>query len=465
MTEVPLNELEVGDLVRRLHHRDITAVALAEACLAASARVRDTINAHVALDEGKVIAEARALDDMRAGGVVAGPLHGIPVAVKDNFWTRDYPTTACSRVLAVAPVGIDATVVGRLRAAGAIVFGKTNMHEWAYGATNTSSAFGPVHNPWNPGHISGGSSGGSAAALAARVVPAALGSDTGGSVRIPAAACGVCGLKPTYGRLSRFGVLPLSFSLDVAGPMARSARDLEILLDVLSGEDPKDPTTRVDRRAAARSGNPRLAVLRGEGILCDEDVGHAFENALGVFREAGCTITEIEVPGLERGFGIWKVIMLAEASAWHARYLETHVDSYGEDVRIQLQAGQHIAAVDYLKAQQFRTHLVARFRELLEHHDAACMPTLPVAAPAIGETDLTVGTRRISAQDAMTVMPWIANLTGLPAVSIPSGRNSAGLPVALTLMGRPFGEETILDMAGAFQSVTGWHTLKPDMVA
>lgn len=465
MTEVPLNELEVGDLVRRLHRRDITAVALAEACLAASARVRNTINAHVALDEGKVLAEARALDEMREGGIIAGPLHGIPVAIKDNFWTRDYPTTACSMVLADAPAGIDATLVGRLRNAGAIIFGKTNMHEWAYGATNASSAFGPVHNPWNPDHIAGGSSGGSAAALAARVVPAALGSDTGGSVRIPAAACGVCGLKPTYGRLSRFGVLPLSFSLDVAGPMARSARDLGALLDVLSSEDSRDPTTRVDRRAAARSATTRLAVLRGEGVLCDEDVGHAFETALGVFREAGCIITDVEVPGLERGFGVWKVIMLAEASAWHARYLESHVASYGEDVRVQLQAGQHIAAVDYLKAQQFRTRLVGRFRELLEQHDAVCLPTLPIAAPAFGETDLVVGTRRISAQDAMTVMPWIANVTGLPAVSIPSGRNAAGLPVALTLMGRPFGEETILDIAETFQSVTDWHTLKPGMVA
>ncbi|MCE2519930.1 MAG: amidase [Alphaproteobacteria bacterium] len=465
MTEVPLNELEVGELVRRLHRRDISAVALAEACLAASASVRDTINAHVALDEGKVLAEARALDDMREGGVVAGPLHGIPVAIKDNFWTRDYPTTACSRVLADSPAGIDATVVGRLRAAGAIIFGKTNMHEWAYGATNTSSAFGPVRNPWNPDHISGGSSGGSAAALAARVVPAALGSDTGGSVRIPAAACGVCGLKPTYGRVSRFGVLPLSFSLDVAGPMARSARDLGILLDVLSGEDPRDPTTRVDRHAVSRSPGTRLAVLRGEGILCDEDVGRAFENALGEFREAGFILTDVEVPGLERGFGIWKVIMLAEASAWHARYLETHAASYGEDVRVQLQAGQHIAAVDYLGAQQFRTRLVTGFQDILKHHDAVCLPTLPVAAPAHGETNITVGKKRISAQDAMTVMPWIANLTGLPAVSIPSGSNAAGLPVALTVMGRPFGEEAILDIAGTFQSVTDWHTLKPRMVA
>ena len=206
-------------------------------------------------------------------------------------------------------------------------------------------------------------------------------------------------------------------------------------------------------------------MLRGEGILCDEDVGSAFESALDTFREEGFTLTDVEVPGLERGFGIWKVIMLAEASAWHARYLETHAESYGEGVRVQLQAGQHIAAVDYLKAQQFRTRLVAGFRELLERHDAVCLPTLPAAAPAFGETDLTVGTRRISAQDAMTVMPWIANLTGLPAVSIPSGSNAAGLPVALTLMGRAFGEEAILDVAGTFQSVTDWHTLKPGMAA
>ncbi len=465
MTETLLNELGVAELAVRMRRREVAAVDLVEACLAACDRTGHTINAFVALDGGKVRAEARALDDMARNGLFTGPLHGIPVAVKDNFWTRDYPTTACSGVLKGKPgPGMDATVVARLRDAGAIVLGKTNMHEWAYGATSEVSAFGPVRNPWNRDHITGGSSGGSGAALAARMVPAALGSDTGGSVRIPAAACGVCGLKPTYGRLSRFGVLPLSWSLDVAGPMARSARDLKILFDVLAGEDPKDPATRVGNpsRLPVRRAKPRLAILRGEGIFCDEDVEQALDTALCNLSDQDCIIDEIEVPGLIRGFGIWKVIMHAEAATWHAGYLEKDAERYSDNVRMQLEAGRCIAAVDYLKAQQYRARFIAEFQAIFERFDAICLPTLPVAAPRLGETDLIIRDIRISSQDAMTAMPWIANMTGLPAVSIPSGISTTGLPVALTLMGPAFGEDIILDIAETFQAATDWHTLKPE---
>ena len=243
MSERMLNMLGVHELCVLMRRRGVTSVDLVEACLNQIERVQAATNAFVVFDKERALEQARALDDQAMNGLFAGRLHGIPIGVKDNFWTNDFPTTACSKVHQGKPVGMDATAVARLRAAGAIIVGKTNMHEWAYGATNHVSANGPTRNPWNTDHITGGSSGGSGAALAAQMVPAALGSDTGGSVRIPAAACGVCGLKPTYGRISRYGVLPLSWSLDVAGPMARSARDLRILFEVLAGEDSKDPAT------------------------------------------------------------------------------------------------------------------------------------------------------------------------------------------------------------------------------
>ena len=463
MAETPLNDFGIADLAVLIRRRKVASVELVEACLAEIGRTRRAINAFVAIDEKASLAQARALDGMAGNGEIAGPLHGVPVAVKDNFRTRDFPTTACSKVLEGEPAGMDATAVARLREAGAIVIGKTNMHEWAYGATNEVSSFGPARNPWNPDRITGGSSGGSGAALASRTVPAALGSDTGGSVRIPAAACGVCGLKPTWGRLSRFGVLPLSWSLDVPGPMARSARDLKILFDVLAGEDPKDPATLGSRpsRPPFRGAGPRLAVLGGEGILCDADVESALEDALRHLVDSGSSVGRVEVPGIATGFAAWKVIMLAEAAAWHAGFLERHADRYSDNVRLQLEAGRCIAAVDYLKAQQYRARFTAEVQAVLDRFDAIVMPTLPVAAPRLGEQHLTIRGRRISSQDAMTSMCWIANMTGLPAVSIPTGASREGLPVALTLMGPAFAEELILDIAETFQAATDWHNRKP----
>ena len=461
MTEILLNELEVAELTALIRSREITATELVDACLAAVERHQPTSNAFVALDAGKVRAEALALDEMASNGLLAGPLHGIPVAVKDNYWTLDYPTTACSEVHPASPNGLDATAVSRLRSAGAIVFGKTNMHEWAYGATNEVSLFGPTRNPWNSDHITGGSSGGSGAALAARMIPAALGSDTGGSVRIPAAACGVCGLKPTYGRVNSFGVLPLSWSLDCAGPMARSARDLRVLFDVLV-DDGSSGRAVNGKTSVCSPENLRVAVLRGDGIFCDNDVGRAFEGVLNSISTLGCKIEDVELDCIREGFDIWKVIMFAEASTYHARFLESeeNAEKYSDNTRMLLEAGRSITATDYLKAQQYRSRFIGKFNAIFEKFDAICLPTLPLAAPKIGETDLSFADFDISTQDAMTAMPFIANMTGLPAIAFPSGVSESGLPVSATLMGAPFGENIIMNVAEAFQAITKWHEMK-----
>ncbi len=465
MTETPLNEFGIAELVDQIRRRETLSTEVVDACLESFKRHQPTINAFVAVDSKRVRAEARALDGAIRNGLITGPLHGIPIAIKDNFWTHDYPTTACSKTVENISVGVDATTVVRLREAGAIIFGKTNMHEWAYGATNEVSSFGATRNPWNPEHITGGSSGGSGAALAARIVPAALGSDTGGSVRIPAAACGVCGLKPTYGRLSSFGVLPLSWSLDVPGPMARSVQDLKILFRVLAGEHSKDTATRSNSSysGAGKSQEMRLAVLHGEGILCNDEVRTAFDGALTHLGDQGYNVSDIEIPDLDRGFGAWKVIMLAEATTYHAEFLNAGTHAYSDSIRIQLEAGRCIAAVDYLKAQQYRSRLVSELRSVFERFDAICLPTLPVVAPKLGQTDLLIDQKPISSQDALTSMAWIANMTGLPAVSIPCGMSSSRLPIGLTLMGPAFGEDVILDIAGIFQAGTDWHKYSPTL--
>lgn len=462
------NDLTIGQLSQLIQSRKLSAVEVTTSCLARIEGAQKATNAFVVFDDAKAVTAASKLDERAAKGDIAGPLHGIPIAVKDNYWTAEYPTTAGSAIYPDNPPNQDATVVARLRAAGAIVIGKTNMHEWAYGATNEVSAYGPTRNPWSVNHITGGSSGGSGAALAARMVPGALGSDTGGSVRIPAAACGVCGLKPTYGRVSKYGVLPLSWSLDVAGPMARSAEDLGILFRVMAGEDPKDRATLLPRTpstgASFVSDKPRVGILRSGELNCDPEILGAVEAALGLLSDSGVEIEEIEFPDLAAGFGVWKVILHAEAASYHAKFLEDEPEKYSDNVRMQIEAGRCIPAANYMKAQQFRSRFNEACARLFERFDFIASPALPVVAPEIGQQEIDVGGVRITSQDAMTSIAWIANITGFPAISLPCGQGPHNLPIGLMLMGPGFGEELLLGIAQRYQELSDWHRLSPAMV-
>ena len=459
---------QIADLHRLIQKREISARELAESCIARSERCQTTTNALVALDGDRVLEQADAHDQDLAHGRSNGPLHGIPIAVKDNYLTMDYPTTACSKVHMVRPVGIDATVVARLRQAGAIVFGKTNMHEWAYGATNEISAFGTTRNPWNPRHITGGSSGGSAAVLATGVVPAALGSDTGGSVRIPAAACGVCGIKPTYGRVSGHGVLPLSWSLDVPGPMTRSADDLTVLLKVMSGNNSSSLIAAGSRGPNAgwiKLSELKIAVLKGTELIWSEGIARSIGKIVRLFESEGAVVEERNVDGVESGFNAWKVILHSEAAAYHAHFLENHAEDYSENVRVQLEAGRCLSATTYLKAQQYRTRFNELFEIILSGVDCALLPTLPVTAPKLGQTIIRINDIEISSQDAMTSLAWMANFTGFPSVSIPCGLDDNGLPVGVMIMGVAGSDYRLLEIASAVQSYTEWHKIMPDEIA
>ena len=439
------NSESLTELVAALAEGTHTPVSLAERSLQ-RAREQSDLNAFVALDEGIVMAQAEAADARRKEGRALSPIDGIPIAVKDNYLTRDYPTTACSEATPLEPSGQDATIAANLRRAGAVIFGKTNMHEWAYGATNTTSRFGPTRNPHNRDHITGGSSGGSGAAVASGIVPAALGSDTGGSVRIPAAACGIYGFKPSYGRASRHGVLPLSWSLDAPGPMAAALADFDYLLPHFLGVDARDPATAHARPFGAVPDAPqiRLVHLSGPGLERSSEVATFIETALG---RSGAQVTDARLPDVGTYFAAWEAILHAEAAAYHQTLLTKRPDGFSPVTRAHLEAGKRLTAAELLKAQQLRTRFLRLLLHDLPDWDALVVPTLPVTAPRHGEAWQDFGGRRVTTQDSMTWFCWLGNLSGLPCITIPAGQSAGGLPIGLMLMGKPGADENLLSVA------------------
>ncbi|WP_419913012.1 amidase [Hoeflea sp.] len=419
--------------------------SLAERALDRAAQRAD-LNAFVALDRPIVMAQAEAATRRRRNGDILSPIDGVPIAVKDNYLTQDYPTTACSNARPLERSGVDATVVANLRAAGAVIFGKTNMHEWAYGATNTTSAFGPTRNPCNSDHITGGSSGGSGAAVAAAIVGAALGSDTGGSVRIPAGACGTYGYKPSYGRSSRNGVLALSWSLDAPGPLCSSLADLPLLLPYFLGPDPADPATRHARPfdGIPPCERPRLVNLKGPGLERSPEVDAAVSRILA---QSGAEVCEAGLSDVASYFAAWETILHCEASSYHSKLLGSNPGGYSPVTRAHLEAGKKISAVDYLKALRIRTRFLDMLFNDLPEWDALVLPTLPVPAPRADEEQQEFGGRCVTTQDSMTWFCWPGNLAGLPCISLPLGQSSLGLPIGVMLMGRPGSDERLLSVA------------------
>ena len=406
-------------------------------------------NAFVSLDHDIVLEQAKASDARRSAGKALSLIDGIPIAIKDNYLTRDFPTTACSKALPRAATGVDATVVANLRAAGAIIFGKTNMHEWAFGATNTTSSIGPTRNPHNAEHITGGSSGGSAAAVAAGIVGAALGSDTGGSVRIPSGACGVYGFKPTYGRASRYGVLPLSRSLDAPGPIARSLDDLALMLPYFLGADPNDASTAHAKPFEDQPApdTPRILNLVGKGLERSEEVDLAVRAALG---GAKASLEDAEIPDMRSFFAAWEAILHVEASSYHEKRLADEPAAFSSVTRAHLEAGRQIKATEAIHAQKLRARFIELLLNDLGDWDALALPTLPVPAPRHGQDRQRFGGRDVTTQDSMTWFCWPGNLAGLPCISLPIGTSTNGLPIGMMLMGRPGKDESLLSIARQF---------------
>jgi aspartyl-tRNA(Asn)/glutamyl-tRNA(Gln) amidotransferase subunit A len=462
----------IAEQSRLIHKKEVSPVEVVRSALQQIEKLNHRVNAFITLMPEEALAAARKAEKEIAGDRDRGPLHGIPVAVKDLFYTEGIRTTGGSKILKDFIPGENATVVKRLKEAGAVLVGKTNMHEFAFGPVNTNPHYGDVHNPWDLTRVTGGSSGGSGAVVAARMAGAALGSDTGGSIRIPAALCGVFGIKPTYGRVSRHGVLPLAWSLDHVGPLTQTAEDAALVLRAIAGWDPQDPSSSrnpiPDYRAeiAQNVHGLKMAVLREYmAFPMDPEVGDGFQKALEVLRETGIQIEEISLPEVKYAAGAAAAILYSEASAYHEKHYRTRAKDYGPDVLERLELGFLVAATDYVNGQRVRTLLMDRFCSVLKSYDALICPTEQVTAPRLDRNLIRIGKRREARGTVLPRLTRLFNLIGLPAASVPCGFASNGMPYAFQIVGAPFAEGTVLQLAHAYQQATDWHKKLPPVIA
>jgi aspartyl-tRNA(Asn)/glutamyl-tRNA(Gln) amidotransferase subunit A len=435
-------------LARELRRGQLSSAALTASCLDAVARLDPELNAFITVTADRARAEAEAADRELAAGRWRGPLHGIPVSVKDLVEVAGAPTTAASRVRGRQPAAADAPVVGRLVEAGAVIVGTCNLHEFAFGTTNEDSAFGPARHPWFHDRSPGGSSGGSAVSVATGMAVASVGTDTGGSIRIPAAACGLVGFKPGFGEVPTDGVVPLAWSLDHVGPICRTVGDATNLYRVMSGRGGHAWAPERPRLETVRLG------LLGPYFLdrLEAEVRAGFERALEGLAGAGVRVLPREVPHAALTAPVYLHTVLAEAAAFHARALESSPEAYTPPVRVRLEMARYVEGEDYARARQLRAQLAREVEAALEGCDALVLPTLPILAPRLGESTVQMDGPE-SVRNATLRLTQLFDLTGHPAISVPAGWTPAGLPVGLQLVGRHGGSEALLALAAACESV------------
>lgn len=458
MTDGEMREL-IDDPGRRAH---VSAEETVAASLSRIERVEPLLNAFISVRAEEAMQEARELDARRARGEQVGPLAGLPLAVKDNIDVAGARATAGSLIRADRRPASDAEVVRRVRAAGAIVVGKTALHELAYGVTTNNPHYGPARNPWDPERIPGGSSGGSGAALGADACVVALGTDTGGSVRIPASLNGITGLRPTFGAVSTRGTLPVSASLDTVGPMARSARDVAALYDVIRGYDRTDPYS-VD----APSGNAlgdlaagirgvRISVLSGffsAGV--EPEVQRHLQGAAEVLAGLGAELGDAELPGSEEATERTRRLILAEALSMHVDAFDSEPERFGEDVRRRLAMGREVSGVEVVAALAAMRAWRAAMLDFFEHVDMILTPTTGEGAPLIADSEMIETTARLT----RFTYPW--SLASLPAISVPCGFDAIGMPIGMQLVAAPWKDDVLLRAAAAFQGAADWHRRRP----
>jgi aspartyl-tRNA(Asn)/glutamyl-tRNA(Gln) amidotransferase subunit A len=450
---------EVADLVRK---KKVSPVELTTACLARIDRFNPALNAFITIMAESALEQAREAEAEVKRGKWRGPLHGVPIALKDLFDTAGVRTTAASALFEDRIPAEDAEVVRRLKAAGAVLLGKTNMHEFAFGGSSIVSYFGAVHNPWELSHIAGGSSGGSAAALAAELCYGALGSDTAGSVRLPAAHCGIVGLKPTYGLVSTRGVIPLSWSLDHIGPMARTVADTALMLQAIAGYDPQDITSEQmkvpDYEAALRANvsSIRIGVPREFFFAdLDPDIESAMKEALSGLGKLTAGIREFALPANTME-ALRDVVRAAEAFAYHREFVAKTPELYQPLTLRRIRLGADVTTPAYIQGRRDLAQLRRTAGKSFESVDALVTPTLPIPPPAISDPradDILPTVRNTS--------PF--NVSGLPSISVPCGFTSTGLPIGLQIIGPPGGDAVVLQLAHAYEQATDWHKRRPLM--
>jgi len=479
----------LAELAEQLATGKVSAVELTQAVIDRASTVEDRVKAFNSTQPEDALAQAAASDARRSAGEARGPLDGIPIALKDVIAVKDQPLTASSRMLQNFVSPYDATVTEKLKAAGAVLWGRANCDEFAMGSSTENSAFGATANPYDLTRVPGGSSGGSAAALAAGEAVATLGSDTGGSIRQPAAFCNVVGLKPTYGLVSRYGLAAFASSLDQIGPFARTVEDAAMVLQVIAGHDRRDSTsfrTSIpDYRAALadKKGPWKLGIPKeyfGAGL--DPEVAAAIEQAITFYREQGCEIREVSLPHTEHCLSVYYIIATAEASSNLARYdgirythrsaeakdvvdlyFKSRAEGFGPEVKRRVILGTYVLSSGYydayyLRAQKVRTLIRQDFLKAYEEFDAILTPTSPTPAFKFGEKASNPIAMYLS--DIYTIG---VNLAGLPGISVPAGFTSAGLPVGLQLIGQPYAEADLLAIAHAYDSAHDWRTRQPDL--
>jgi len=468
VAESELCFLSIAEATKLLRRKSLSPVELVDAALGRIERLNPSLNSFITVVADRARREARAAEREIARGGSKGPLHGVPVSLKDNIWTRGIRTTAGSKILSSFVPRKDSDVGARLARAGAILVGKTNLHEFAYGITSNNPHFGPVRNPWNRERIPGGSSGGSAAAVASGMCFGSVGTDTGGSIRIPSALCGVVGLKPTFGLVSVEGIVPLAGSLDHAGPIARTVADACILLEAIAGEFPKG-TARPDYRKLRGSLPKGLRIGWPQHYFfdrVDDEVRRLIEDAARVFRSLGARTVKVAMPGLAGALlpGT-NDIAHAEATHYHESqgYFPARAADYGEDVRRRLESGRNVRAVDYLRGRAKKPEAIAEFEAAFARVDAILAPATPLAAPPIGQDEIEIGGEKETLRSALVRMNRPANFTGHPAITVPCGLTREGLPVGMQMIGPYWSEARLLAAAEAYERETEWHLRRPPL--
>lgn len=453
----------IQELAPLIQSKWLSPVELVQECLERIEETEPAVNAYITVLGEQALRAAAQAEREIMHGQYRGVLHGIPYSAKDLYCTKGIRTTAGSQILSAHVPDYNAAVIDRLNQAGAILVGKNNLHEFAYGTTSENTYFGPCRNPWNTGMIPGGSSGGSAVSVSVSSSLFSLGTDTGGSIRIPAALCGVTGIKPTYGRVSKRGVIPLSWSLDHAGPLAKSVWDTAAVLAGIAGYDPGDPTSanlhvpdythflEAEGQAALKGMTIGICPDYYSDILHPE-IDQAFRQVVRWFEDNGARVREIAYPSRET-FGVRSIVLMAEAYTYHASYLETCAEQYGSSVRRRLEKGQYIPASAYIDAQRLRQQDQREWAAIYREIDLFISPTTVVPAFPIGESTIAVGGEAVDPriQATLTIITSLANFNGYPAISLPCGLTAGRLPVGFQIQGRPFDEGRVFQAAYLYE--------------
>ena len=456
-------DLDVAGLADHLRAKKLSPLEVTKTYLDRIARIDEKIRAYITVTGDDALAAAKRAESEIASGNWRGVFHGVPIGLKDLLYTKGVRTTGGSKILADFRPDFDATSWARLKAQGAVMLGKLNLHEFAYGVTSSNPHWGVCRNPYDLERIPGGSSGGSAAAIVARTAAATIGTDTGGSIRIPASLCGCVGLKPTWSRVSRYGVIPLAYTMDHVGPITRSVRDAALMLNVIAGYDPNDSTSSREpvpgytANLKAGVNGTRVGVIRELMDGLSDDAAKSFKAAMKTLTDLGASIDEVSIPTLPSANVINSIATFVDALEYHEEWFRTRPQDYGTDVRRLLEAGMAITGVAYVRAQRARAKIIADALAAMEKHDVLAAPGAAISAPKIAETGGSGGEREPRVDVVATILRFTApfDCTGQPALAIPTGLGSDGLPLSMQIIGRPFDEASVLRVSAAYEAARG----------